>query len=134
MTHKTFSALAIDDDELTLEFYRDYFSMNHVDLVTVKSAEDGLMLLSERDFDVLILDLCLEGGDLMEGRRVLQKVAREYPRLEVVLVTAHCEDPEEAAFLELGAHTVLRKPCTMRAVFETAEKAAASSKKRFTQR
>ena len=121
MVAKNYCALAIDDDELALRFYRDYFTAHEVELATALTAEDGLALMANKAYNVLILDLRLGPTD---GRLILRRVRDEYPDTKVVLVTAHCSPNDEDELLALGAHTVLRKPCTMRAVFESVTKAA----------
>ena len=124
MAAKNYSALAIDDDSLALKFYREYFSAHEVELATATTPEEGLELMSARPYDVLILDLRLGPAD---GRDILQRVRSEYPNTKVVLVTAHCDGDTEEELLQLGAYTVLQKPCTMRAVFECVTKAAMMS-------
>ena len=121
MVAKNYSALAIDDDELALRFYKDYFMAHDVELATALTAEEGLAQLAERVFNVLILDLRLGPTD---GRLIMRRVRDEFPAIKVVLVTAHCSVKDEEELLALGAHTILRKPCTMRAVFESVTKAA----------
>ena len=117
-------ALAIDDDEITLKFYRELFQAQGIELETAESAEDGLEILEGRSFDVLILDLRLGGDD---GSRILRTVRKRFPSMKVLLVTAHCDRQQEVRFLEQGVYRVIRKPCTIRTVYETVEKAAMTS-------
>lgn len=120
-SHENIRALAIDDDALTLTFYRDFFTGRGITLETAQTPAAGYDLLSRAAFDVLILDLWIGAAD---GRELLRTVRAEFPQLKVILVTAHCEADEEQAFFDQGVHSILHKPCTMRTVCECVQKAA----------
>jgi len=121
VARRNFNVIAIDDDEVTLKFYRDYFAANDITLVTALTGDEGLSRLDGASFDVVILDLRLGPDD---GRRVLGEVVKRHPRTKIILVTAHSDDDIQRELLALGAFAVLRKPCTMRSVYECAETAA----------
>lgn len=101
------SILAVDDegpalDELSYLLERSA----HVGRVAVaRSATDGLRLLRDEDFDVVLLDVRMPGLDGLELAQILNRFAQPPA---VVFVTAH-EDHALEAF-EVGAAGYLLKP------------------------
>jgi two-component system response regulator GlrR len=70
------------------------------------NAEDGLEILEDCACDLAVFDVQLPG---MSGLAALGVIARKWPALPVVLVTAS-GDVREARARALGARGFLRKP------------------------
>jgi two-component system response regulator CpxR len=66
--------------------------------------------------EVMVLDLKMPGIDGME---VLRRVKRTNPGTEVIILTGHGSDREEALAAELGAFAYLRKPVDIEVLTET---------------
>ena len=79
----------------------------------VRSAEEGLKLLSSRAFDAAITDVRLLG---MGGAEFLSRARELVPRLPVIVVTG--ADSDESKFLEAGAFGYLLKPFRVKEVEE----------------
>jgi two-component system nitrogen regulation response regulator NtrX len=77
---------------------------------TVESGEDCLQVLSERHFDVVLLDIWLPG---MDGLEVLERVrALENPP-EVVMISGHGNIETAVKATKLGAYDFLEKPLSV---------------------
>jgi CheY-like chemotaxis protein len=79
-----------DDDRLVVYFYQPLGThfLSDVRFSFAENGEKALALLETNLFDVLLLDLDLtKGGRLMTGRQVLAWVARNRPKLPVVVIT-----------------------------------------------
>ena len=53
---------------------------------TAGDGEEALRLLSEADFNLVLLDLKLPG---MDGLEVLRRIRQSRPKLRVIIITAH---------------------------------------------
>ena len=73
----------------------------------VSSGEDAIELLNRQDFDVVVLDVRMEG---MDGIEALKEMKRLYPLVEVIMLTGHAEVEAAVQGMELGAFDYLMKP------------------------
>ena len=78
----------------------------------------------------MVLDLKMPG---IQGVDVLREVKRDHPNVEIIILTGHGSEREEALTRELGAFAYLQKPVdidklaeTMKAAYEKIQKQAAS--------
>lgn len=69
-------------------------------------AEEALELLSERSWDVLILDITLPG---QSGMDVLKQAKQRWPELPVLVLSMHPEDQYAMRVLKLGAAGYMTK-------------------------
>ena len=74
--------------------------------LVARDAEDGLEILQDGECRLAVFDVHLPG---MSGLHALGVVAREWPALPVVVMTA-AGDVREARALSLGASGFVRKP------------------------
>lgn len=118
------SVLAVDDEEVMLKMYRDYFAQRGVRLRTAASAEETLRVVSEQPADIIIMDLKLGEAS---GKDVLARIRKEHPDTCWIFVTAYVTDALIQELCAMGVFEVIRKPCTIRTIFETVEKVAAST-------
>jgi DNA-binding response OmpR family regulator len=85
--------------------------------------EQALEMLQEEVPDVMVLDLRMPGIDGME---VLRLVRKQYPQLEVIIMTGHGSDKDEAEARRLGAFDYLRKPVDINNLMEIVREAGRS--------
>ena len=71
------------------------------------SGREGLRLIEEQEFDVVLTDLLM---DDVGGMEVLAKAKRELPEAEVVILTGHNMAKAAVAAMQAGAATYLTKP------------------------
>jgi len=71
------------------------------------SGEEALSILTERPFDVVVLDVTMPGID---GIETLCCIKERYPRIEVILLTGHATAQDGVAGIKLGAFDYLGKP------------------------
>jgi two-component system nitrogen regulation response regulator NtrX len=94
---------------------------------TVESGEDCLQVLSERHFDVVLLDIWLPG---MDGLEVLERVrALENPP-EVVMISGHGNIETAVKATKLGAYDFLEKPLSVDKTLIVVKNAAEARKLR----
>jgi DNA-binding response OmpR family regulator len=78
--------------------------------------ETALEMLDEEIPDVMVLDLRMPG---IGGMEVLRRVKKTYPQVQVIIMTGHGSDDEEAEARSLGAYDYLRKPVDITHLMET---------------
>ena len=105
--------LAIDDDPELLEVLTALLrSLGHT-VETAQSAIDGVIAMSGRAPDVVLLDLSMPGVHGLDALRHLQS---NYPAVPVVVMTGSMDPDAERLARELGAVGVLRKPFGVQAL------------------
>ena len=118
------NVLAVDDEEVMLKMYLDYFAQRGVRLRTASSAQKALDAIQEQPADIIIMDLKLGEAS---GKDVLARIRKEHPDTCWIFVTAYVTDALVQELYGMGVFEVIRKPCTIRTIFETVEKVAESS-------
>ncbi len=79
------SILVIDDDRAVLHIFKQLYSKDNVELLTAKTAAEGLNLVRERVPDVVFLDLMLPD---VSGLDALAEIRQFDVRIPVILITA----------------------------------------------
>ena len=101
--------LAVDDEEHILELIEYNLVKNGFFVTTVSSGEEALALLEKEPFDLVLLDIMMEG---MGGIEVLKRIRnqKETKDLPVILLTARGEEIDKVLGLEMGADDYMEKP------------------------
>ena len=124
--------LLVDDEDALLESIRRRLQVRDFNVIAVNRGEKALEVARTHPLDVAILDLKMPG---MSGKDVLIALKRDYPWLEVIILTGHGSfDPENEK--EFGkAYTYLSKPCDLDTLLRTlveAYKKTVMNRKRIT--
>ena len=99
--------LLVDDEEAYVKTMAERMQMRDVGSRVALSGEEALELVDEETPDVMVLDLRMPGIDGME---VLERVKKDHPHVEVIILTGHGSDLEEKEARRLGAFEYLQKP------------------------
>ena len=100
------SVLIIEDDPRIRRIVQMTLQREGLDVVEADSGESGLERLSERDFDVVLLDLMLPGRDGFEVCRDIRRTSN----VPIIMVTARADSHDVVAGLEAGADDYVSKP------------------------
>jgi len=114
--------LVIDDDPSLLKIVGALLSQGAIHPVLVESAERAFEELSTQRIDAVITDLRMSGCD---GMQVLARMAREWPGLPVVLLTAHGSVPLAVEAMKRGAADFVLKPFDRQALLSVVKNALA---------
>jgi len=112
--------LLVDDEEDYVRTMAERMEMREVGSDVALNGEQALAMLAEEVPDVMVLDLKMPG---MGGMEVLERVKKEYPGLEVIILTGHGSDKEEVEAKRLGAFDYLRKPVDITDLMEAVRRA-----------
>ena len=100
-------ALVIDDDISLLKLMTMILKSAELGVVIAEDGTQGLMRISEEVFDVVLVDLVMEGID---GMDVLRQVKAKYPEIPVIVMTAHPTFDTVLDSLREGAYDYVAKP------------------------
>jgi DNA-binding response OmpR family regulator len=99
--------LVIEDEKKVALALQKGLESEHYEVRVAMTGEEGFFLLSERPFDLVVLDLMLPGRDGMEILRTLRKT---HDRTPVLILTARDTVEDKILGLDLGADDYLVKP------------------------
>ena len=90
-------------------------------MMIYKNFLNGVLDFVEKDEpDVMVLDLKMPGID---GIEVLRLVKRDHPLVEVIILTGHGSEREEAMAEQLGAFAYLHKPVNIEVLTQVMKEA-----------
>jgi DNA-binding NtrC family response regulator len=99
--------LAIDDEKNIRHLMRNELSLEGFDVVTAKTGEEGLKLLKDKHFDLVLLDIRLPK---MNGIEVLRNLKQKSPHTEVIMITGYGDIQTAVESMKLGARDYITKP------------------------
>ncbi len=100
--------LLIEDDRRIQELLPRYFSQAGMTMITAANGESGLTLLTERQPDLLLLDVNLPDID---GWSILKRIRFNIaPDKPVIMLTGRSDVPDRLLGLDLGADDYIVKP------------------------
>ncbi len=99
--------LIVDDDHSLAQTLAKAMSQRGFAVTWKTSAAEGLQLLNEQDFDVVVTDLHMEG---MDGLAFCERVVVNRPDVPVVLITAFGSLDSAVAAIRAGAYDFITKP------------------------
>ena len=99
--------LIIDDEEIMRESLAGWLARDGYVVDTAASGEDGLAKLKKTRFDILLVDIKMDG---MSGLEVLQRVKEDDPDVAVVMITAYGSIATAVESMRNGAYDYLLKP------------------------
>ena len=117
--------LVVDDDEPHAEAVAESLERVGYECVVATSGREGLRLIEEQNFDIVLTDLIM---DEVGGLEVLAKAKRELPDAEVVILTGHSTVKTAVTAMQAGATTYLTKPLDINELRTVADKVSQSQR------
>jgi DNA-binding NtrC family response regulator len=99
--------LIVDDELIMRESLAGWLERDGHNVVTASSGEEALALLKRSRFDILLIDIKMEG---MSGLEVLRQVKENDPDVAVVMITAYGSISTAIEAMKNGAYDYLLKP------------------------
>ncbi|HEU4961208.1 MAG TPA: response regulator [Sphingomonas sp.] len=112
------NVLFIEDDPMNRRVVKDMLDVAGARLAEADSAERGLALVDESDFDVVLVDLRMPGMDGFEAIRRIRARDDAKAKLPIIVVTADTAVDLRERCLAIGADEVLFKPVAMDSLFD----------------
>lgn len=118
---KNKSVLVVDDEKnirMTLSMTLESMSYQ---IQTAVNGEEALEKMSANEFWLILLDLKMPG---MDGIEVLRRVSKKYPKIRVIIITAHGTIESAVEAMKLGAVDFIQKPFTANEIRELVNQVA----------
>ncbi len=120
------TVLLVDDEEPFVDTMTKRLSKRHLAVLKAYSGEEALLALKEdHHIDVVILDVKMPG---MDGIETLKAIRKDFPLVEVIMLTGHATVETSIEGMRLGAFDYLMKPSDMDVLMDKVN--AATRKKR----
>jgi signal transduction histidine kinase len=108
--------LVVDDEESLRITTAAIFEKEGYIVDTASSGDEAIALLGKTDYDLVLTDLHMEGGD---GLSVLNQIRRHAPLTISVVLTGFASVESAIAALQEGAYDYLIKPCDIESMKHT---------------
>jgi DNA-binding NtrC family response regulator len=99
--------LVVDDEEKVRKYMSRLLKNRGFNVDTAADGALALSLISEKDFDVVLLDVLMPGID---GITVLKEIKKTKPLIEVIMLTGNASVDTGIEGMRLGAFDYLLKP------------------------
>ena len=99
--------LIVDDELIMRESLAGWLQRDGHTIQTAPSGEEALDKLKETHFDIMLVDIKMEG---ISGLEVLQQVKESDPDVAVVMITAYGSIPTAIEAMKNGAYDYMLKP------------------------
>ena len=99
--------LVVDDELVIRESLAGWLRRDGYHVDTLESGEAAVEALKTQSFDVILLDIQMDG---MTGMEVLAHVKEEYPDIDVIMITAFGSVPSAVQAMKSHAFDYLLKP------------------------
>jgi two-component system response regulator AtoC len=102
-----FKILVVDDEQLVRYSIKEALEQEGFVVSAASQARDGLTLMEQKEFDVVISDLRMPG---LSGLELLQKIKEMQLTPEVILITAYGTIESAVEAMKMGAYDYVTKP------------------------
>ena len=99
--------LVIDDEPTILDTLAELLTEDDINVTKAKNGKEGLALMQERDFDVVISDLSMP---VMDGRTMFSMARASGIIIPHIFFSAHVRHEQIEALKQAGVHAVIGKP------------------------
>jgi len=110
---KQVKTLLVDDDELIRDSLKIAFATKGCAMRVAETAEEGLQVIKEERFDIIISDFRLPG---MNGLDFLKLTTATHPRAVNILITAYRDEYMFSEAIRLGVAEFIEKPFSVKAL------------------
>jgi len=105
--------LLVDDDEWIRDSLTLYFDTEGCQMIAVETAEEGMELLKQQDYDIILLDYKLPGIDGLTFSREIQEIC---PDAIKILITAYKNKKVVSEAVNVGIQDLIDKPFTIKTI------------------
>ncbi|UCG07977.1 MAG: response regulator [Desulfobacterales bacterium] len=112
--------MLVDDEERFLSTTKKLLERKGQVVLTAASGAEALQILKQKNIHVVILDVKMPG---MDGIQTLKEIKRQFPLVEVIMLTGHATVESAIDGLKSGATDYLMKPTGIEELLEKTEEA-----------
>lgn len=113
--------LLVDDEVPFVETMTKRLSKRNLTVLNAFSGPEALQKIEKQsNVDVVILDVKMPG---MDGIETLREIKKQYPLVEVIMLTGHATIETGIEGMKLGAFDYLMKPCDIEQLMSKVQEA-----------
>ena len=105
--------LLVDDDEWIRDSLTLYFDSEGCNMMAVETAEEGMELLTQQNYDIILIDYKLPGIDGLTFSRKIQEIC---PDAIKILITAYKNKKVVSEAVSAGIQDLIDKPFTIKTI------------------
>lgn len=103
--------LLVDDESAFVQVMTNRLKKRNLSVLTANSGEEALKtLFNDPTIELVVLDVKMPG---LDGLQTLRNIKREYPHIEVIMLSGHATLENAIEGMKLGALDYLMKPCNI---------------------
>jgi len=118
--------LIIDDENIVRVSCERTLSPEGYEVRLAQNGLDGLKMLEQEGFDIVLTDLKMPD---MDGIEILRKVKEGWPSTEVIIITGYQTVDTAVKAIKFGAYNYIEKPFTPDTLLSAVDEALANKKK-----
>jgi len=122
------SILILDDEPIVSKRLKPSLDKNGYEVETFVRSVDAMSRIRERDFDIIITDLKMEG---INGMEFLTEAKRRSPATEVIVITGFATMETAKQSFSKGVFDFLAKPFKLGEILEVIRKAESKRKEKM---
>lgn len=103
--------LVVDDEESIRKLVEYNLTQAGFEVLTAEEGHAALAIVSQKEIDLLILDLMLPG---ISGLELCKRLRQEQSKIPIIMLTARGEEIDRVLGLEMGADDYVTKPFSPR--------------------
>ena len=107
MENSNLKLLVIEDEPMVRESYIDMFSLLGYTVDTAENGKDGLAMIAQKSYDIVITDLNMP---VMDGLETLKRIKKKKPKVEVIVMTGFATIENAIVAMKEGAFDYITKP------------------------
>lgn len=113
--------LLVDDEAPFVETMTKRLEKRALKIISALSGQEALeKIKNNQNVDVVILDVKMPG---LDGIETLGEIKKDYPLIEVIMLTAHATVESAIEGMKRGAYDYLMKPCDIEQLVKKADEA-----------
>jgi CheY-like chemotaxis protein/anti-anti-sigma regulatory factor len=120
--------LVVDDEENVRTTTAAILEHQGYEVETASDGADALQKLRQREFELVLTDLRMEG---MDGSTLLHEISRNFPNLVTVVLTGYASIESSIDALRRGVYDYLVKPCVVEDLHQTVRRALEHRRQRL---
>jgi DNA-binding response OmpR family regulator len=123
---KDIRILLVDDEEEFVRALSERLQLRDLSSRTAFSGDQAMQFVGDAAPDIMVLDLAMPGAS---GMDVLRLVKQRYPAIQVIMLTGHGNDLDEAEARSIGVFDWLQKPVDIEVLVDRIRAAYRESRK-----
>ena len=99
--------LIVDDDDSVLNMLYKVIKSNGIEADTCSNGETALEMVAKQNYDLILLDINMQG---MDGFEVVETLRKQGIKTPIIILSGRVEDYDMLYGLDIGADDYITKP------------------------